>query len=62
MLHFAAVVPNIGPYQEFRAKAIEGQWWEAPAFVAQDGVLPVPSAPGLGVTYDPALLREAVVV
>ena len=62
MLHFAAVVPNIGPHQEFRAKAIEGQWWDAPAFVAQGGVLPVPSGPGLGVTYDPALLREAVVV
>jgi L-alanine-DL-glutamate epimerase-like enolase superfamily enzyme len=61
MLHFAAVVPNLGPHQEYRGMPREGggQWWLAPSFDAREGTVPVPDGPGLGVEYDPALWREA---
>ena len=63
MLHFAAVVPNLGPHQEYRAQG-PGQagWWDAPSFEAENGALPVPDRPGLGVEYDPALWEEATLV
>jgi L-alanine-DL-glutamate epimerase-like enolase superfamily enzyme len=62
MLHFAALVPNLGPYQEYRAKPQPKDWWQCPAFEVRDGVLPVPAGPGLGVEYDAALLREAEII
>ncbi len=62
MLHFAAVVPNLGPHQEFRAAVREGGWWESPAFEAHGGAVPVPMGPGLGIEYDPSLLREGEIV
>lgn len=62
MLHFAALVPNLGPYQEYRAKPQPKDWWHCPAFEVREGLLPVPVAPGWGVEYDPALLREAEIV
>jgi L-alanine-DL-glutamate epimerase-like enolase superfamily enzyme len=62
MLHFGAVVPNLGPHQEYNARAGGGGWWIAPSFEARDGVVPVPTGPGLGVEYDPAIWREAEMV
>jgi L-alanine-DL-glutamate epimerase-like enolase superfamily enzyme len=62
MLHFAAVAPNLGPFQEYRAKPVQERWWGAPSFEARGGAVAVPSGPGLGVTYDPALWREAEVI
>ena len=59
MLHFAAVVPNLGPHQEYRALGPGGGWWAAPSFEARDGVVRVPAGPGLGVEYYPAIWREA---
>jgi L-alanine-DL-glutamate epimerase-like enolase superfamily enzyme len=60
MLHFAAVVPNLGPHQEYRAKKrADAGWWRSPAFEARDGAVAVPDGPGLGVEYDPAIWDEA---
>jgi L-alanine-DL-glutamate epimerase-like enolase superfamily enzyme len=64
MLHFAAVVPNLGPHQEFRGQRRKGRgaWWLSPGFEAQNGTVSVPDGPGLGVEYDPAIWREAEIV
>ena len=63
MLHFAAVIPNLGPHQEYRALGPgSAGWWDAPSFEADGGALPVPDGPGLGVEYDPALWDEAKVI
>ena len=62
MLHFAAVTPNAGPYQEYNAAPRREPWWEAPSFQVHDGMIAVPDGPGLGVTYDPALWREAEIL
>jgi L-alanine-DL-glutamate epimerase-like enolase superfamily enzyme len=61
MLHFAAVVPNLGPHQEYRGMRREGgeAWWRSPSFDVREGTVPVPDGPGLGVEYDPAIWREA---
>ena len=59
MLHFAAVTPNVGPYQEYNAAPPGERWWEAPSFEVHEGTIAVPDGPGLGVSYDPALWREA---
>jgi L-alanine-DL-glutamate epimerase-like enolase superfamily enzyme len=62
MLHFAAVVPNLGPHQEYNALGPRGSWWHAPSFEIENGVVPVPTGPGLGVEYDPAIWQEAEIV
>jgi len=60
MLHFASVVPNLGPYQEYRAQGPQpSPWWASPSFEARGGVVDVPTGPGLGVEYDPALWARA---
>jgi L-alanine-DL-glutamate epimerase-like enolase superfamily enzyme len=62
MLHFASVVPNLGPHQEYSAAPPRGQWWAEPSFEVLDGAVAVPTAPGLGVRYDPAMWRGAQVL
>ena len=62
MLHFAAVVPNLGPHQEYSAPGPRGSWWRVPSFEVENGVVPVPTGPGLGVEYDPAIWQEAEIV
>ena len=58
MLHFAAVVPNIGPFQEYNGAPHETADWHEPAFAVRDGSLSIPDGPGLGVTYDSALFQN----
>ncbi len=47
MLHLAAVVENLGPYQEY------------PAYAAKSAKLKIPTSPGLGVEHDPDRLAKA---
>ena len=58
MLHFASVVPNMGPYQEYHVEGQRTQWWDAPSFQMQKGVIKVPTGPGLGIEYDPAMWNQ----
>jgi L-alanine-DL-glutamate epimerase-like enolase superfamily enzyme len=51
MLHFASVVPNLGPHQEY-----------TPSNEIEDGRVKVPSGPGLGAGPDPEELRRAEIV
>jgi L-alanine-DL-glutamate epimerase-like enolase superfamily enzyme len=60
MLHFASVVPNIGPFQEYLAEPLTAPWWSAPSLQVQNGAIKVPTGPGLGVEYDPAIWKSAV--
>lgn len=61
--HFASVLPNMGPHQEYK-----GDDDNLPVTCAtsslksEKGMLRVPTGPGLGVTLDPGLLKRAVVV
>jgi L-alanine-DL-glutamate epimerase-like enolase superfamily enzyme len=48
MLHFASVVPNLGPHQEYRASP-----------EVREGLVQVPTGPGLGIDIDLAAIRRA---
>jgi len=63
ILHFAASTPNIGPYMEYvhRSEAKPESWYK-PNFAIRNGVIPVPTGPGLGLEFDPDFLKKAVVV
>lgn len=60
ILQFAAAIPNIGAYMEFPHREIpKPVSWYTPNFRIRNGMLPVPTGPGLGVDFDPAYLKAA---
>jgi L-alanine-DL-glutamate epimerase-like enolase superfamily enzyme len=63
ILQFAATTSNIGPYMEYvwRAPAKKESWY-APNFNIKNGVIPVPTGPGMGLEFDPDFLKKATVV
>lgn len=61
--HFASCVADPGPHQEY--KGVAGALpvsCDTSSLKSENGMLKVPTGPGLGVTIDPALLKKAVVV
>jgi L-alanine-DL-glutamate epimerase-like enolase superfamily enzyme len=57
--HFASLLPNTTDYQEYKGDPDPVPYevtGKGGRFVAVDGRLPVPTAPGLGITFDPAYL------
>lgn len=64
MLHFVSACPNAGPYHEFKLFAtpdangttipIESK---TEPFVSEEGVIPVPTGPGLGIVIDPDYVK-----
>ena len=63
MLHFASCVPNTGPYQEYKGKS-KGipVSCDTSSLESRNGVVRIPSGPGLGVNFDPDFIRKAEVV
>jgi L-alanine-DL-glutamate epimerase-like enolase superfamily enzyme len=63
ILQFAATTPNIGPWMEYvwRAPAKKESWY-APNFDIRNGVIPLPSGPGMGLEFDPDFVKKATVV
>jgi L-alanine-DL-glutamate epimerase-like enolase superfamily enzyme len=63
ILQFAATTPNIGPYMEYVSRApARKESWYAPNFEIKNGVIPVPTGPGMGLEFDPDYLKKATVV
>jgi L-alanine-DL-glutamate epimerase-like enolase superfamily enzyme len=61
--HFASCVPNAGPFQEFKGTDESLPVSSDTSTLASvNGVLKVPSGPGLGVAFDPAFVRAATLV
>jgi len=62
MLHFAAVTPKIGAYQEYK-RGIErySDWFESPLKIV-DGALTVPRGPGVGIKDIRPILKGATPV
>jgi L-alanine-DL-glutamate epimerase-like enolase superfamily enzyme len=60
VLHYAAVVPNAGPYQEYKGPPegipLEG---EAGALQVRDGKVELPTGPGLGAELSPRWIAAA---
>src|SRR5580692_574548 len=63
ILQFAAATPNIGPYMEYvwRAPAKKESWY-SPNFEIKNGVIQVPTGPGMGLEFDPDYLKKATAV
>ncbi|MBZ5624156.1 MAG: mandelate racemase/muconate lactonizing enzyme family protein [Acidobacteriia bacterium] len=63
ILQFASATPNIGPYMEYvwRAPPRKESWY-APNFEIKNGVIQVPTGPGLGLEFDPEYWKKATVV
>ena len=63
ILQFAATTPNIGPWMEYVSRGpAKKESWYTPNFEIKDGMIPVPSGPGMGIEFDPAFLKTAKVV
>ncbi len=63
ILHFAATTPNIGPYMEYVSRApAKKESWYSPNFEIRNGVIPVPTGPGMGLEFDPDFLKKATLV
>jgi L-alanine-DL-glutamate epimerase-like enolase superfamily enzyme len=64
MMHFVSAIPNAGPYHEFKEFNNDLPYECATSSLRSDseGVIKVPTGPGLGVTIDPAYLAKHVVV
>ena len=63
MMHFVSAIPNAGPYHEFKgfntALPIE---CNTSTLESEDGIVTVPSGPGLGVEIDPEYVAKHVLV
>jgi L-alanine-DL-glutamate epimerase-like enolase superfamily enzyme len=63
ILQFAATTPNIGPWMEYVSrKPPKKESWYSPNFDIKDGVIPVPTGPGMGLEFDPDFLKAATPV
>ncbi|MBN2271357.1 MAG: mandelate racemase/muconate lactonizing enzyme family protein, partial [Sedimentisphaerales bacterium] len=62
VLQFASCTPNIGPFHEYKG-GIErtGQWYDPPLRF-EDGAVNVPTSPGLGISDDADILKNAKAV
>jgi L-alanine-DL-glutamate epimerase-like enolase superfamily enzyme len=61
--HFASCVPNAGPFQEYKGRdeslPVSS---DTSTLLSVNGLLTVPSGPGLGVTIDPAFVKTGTVL
>jgi L-alanine-DL-glutamate epimerase-like enolase superfamily enzyme len=63
ILQFAATTPNIGPFMEYVSrKQPKRESSYSPNFDIKNGVIPVPSGPGLGLEFDPDFVKTATVI
>jgi L-alanine-DL-glutamate epimerase-like enolase superfamily enzyme len=63
ILQFAATTPNIGPFMEYVSrKQPKKESWYSPNFDIKDGVIPVPTGPGMGLEFDPDFVKSATVI
>ncbi len=63
ILQFAATTPNIGPYMEYVSRGpAKKESWYSPNFEIKNGVIPVPTGPGMGLEFDPDFLKKATVI
>ena len=58
MLHFVSVVANAGPYHEFKGFADLPIVCDTSSLNVENGMIVVPSGPGLGVEFEPSLIKR----
>ena len=59
MLHFVSAIPNAGPFHEFKGFNDELPFeCKTSSLASVDGVITVPTGPGLGIEIDPAFINK----
>jgi L-alanine-DL-glutamate epimerase-like enolase superfamily enzyme len=61
-LHFAAAVPDVGPYQEYKQGIERYADWFDPKLEIKDGALMIPEGPGVGIKDIQSVLKGATEV
>lgn len=59
VVHFASIVNNPGPHQEYKGASDIPLTCETSSLKPERGVIRVPTGPGFGVTIDPEFVRAA---
>jgi len=59
MLHFASVAGDIGKYQEYKLGMEKYGAWFDPPITVKNGLMTVPTGPGVGIKDPAALLKDA---
>jgi len=63
MMHFVSAIPNAGPYHEFKGFNYELPFeCKTSPLTSDNGVVTVPTGPGLGIDIDPEYIRKHLVV
>lgn len=63
MMHFVSAIPNAGPYHEFKGfNRNLPVTCDTSSLTSEEGVVTVPTGPGLGVEMDPAFVDRHVLV
>ena len=63
MMHFVSAIPNAGPYHEFKSFNNELPYECKTSTLGSDnGVVTVPTGPGVGVDVDPAYIAKHTVL
>lgn len=63
MMHFVSAIPNAGPYHEFKGFNNDIPYeCKTSSLDSDDGIVTVPSGPGLGIDIDPAYIAKHEVV
>jgi L-alanine-DL-glutamate epimerase-like enolase superfamily enzyme len=60
--HFASIIPNPVPFTEYKGSADIPISSDTSSLKVEKGMVRVPSGPGLGVTIDPAFVRQSTKV
>ena len=58
MMQFVSVLPNAGPYHEFKGFSDEIPIESSASLAMQNGAIRLPPGPGLGITLDPAFVAK----
>ena len=63
ILQFASSTPNTGPFMEYPWRAPQAPVsWYTPNFKIENGLITVPTGPGLGIEIDPDYLKGATLI
>src|SRR5262245_19115535 len=61
--HFASCVPNCGPHQEYKGEgSTTPVVCDTSSLKSENGVLKIPSGPGLGIQLDPEFVKRTIVI
>ena len=59
VLHLASCTPNIGPYHEYKGGLAQTGPWYDPPLRLKNGAINVPTGPGLGISAEADILKNA---